>query len=863
MITPVLCAGGQSGEPDGDKFLMFANGRNPDSTTGLPPQQPIPIAGTFQNLYVRLSAAPGGSATRNMALYANGSPQALAVAFGSADTQQIDNADSFHAAAGDNGAWHWTEANTPAAAGPVQIGCVFLSDAANESVIWGSGSTEVSGGTWYMPFGGSQLDTTEAGVSVLMPTSGTIDKLYVRISVAPGTGNSFTYTLMKNGVATGLTCTISDANTTASDTTAAHAVTVGQADTISVRQTQSGTVPDTRAFFGCRWVPTYPGEVPVFSHWFNNAPTANVDNFFNLSGQTSTAADTEANAYNILPCACAIKKLTIKTSVPPGTGKSLALSLRANGATPANGPAITLNDSTQSGADNVNVYYGSPADLVAMLLHPSSTATTTSQIKVSAVVVYQPPTLVRGFFQSVFSKLLFSTMLSQPLRAIAAPVVTTTAWGEAHDFLSRPPRPVRPQHDWSTQGVVLARNYWGFSLPDDAPRARRAVQPEPILLPFSRITPAATPQGWERFFDQARVKPLTAAEQQWPSLQGTVASIAPQGWEGFFDQARAKLLVASEQQWPSFQVEGTVVSITPQGWERFFDRSMIPPYPVTQQRWAHWQALGNVPVAGRPGWSSALDLVTRRPMAAGESAAVPKLAIVQGGVSGWSSALDFSAARRPTVTSEHALTYFVALQPYGASIFFDAALVRVAHPAEFVASITQAEARVTVAWGWSQALESALARETAPVLRGAFLPMQEIEQAVEVVYGADWFFDAAVEQPTLPFTRTQTLPEIEPPTPAPGEFGWANAWPVLFRQFSEPAEFGGRVYRFRKFTGYLVCASIEINPEITASAALSAEAQGSAAVEAEAQGSVAVTPEAGGSVSVSPEVVASPTVKEC
>jgi hypothetical protein len=57
-----------------------------------------------------------------------------------------------------------------------------------------------------------------ANVQTTMPNAGTISNLYVSASPAPGTGQSWTIWLEKNGANTALTCGISNTSTTCSDT---------------------------------------------------------------------------------------------------------------------------------------------------------------------------------------------------------------------------------------------------------------------------------------------------------------------------------------------------------------------------------------------------------------------------------------------------------------------------------------------------------------------------------------------------------------------------------------------------------------------------------------------------------------------
>lgn len=93
--------------------------------------------------------------------------------------------------------------------------------------------TSGSSATIYSLFGNTNLAST-------MPADGVVGlNFYVRLSAAPGSGLTFTFTLDKNGSPGAVTCAISGTTaTTCSDTT--HSVTYAQGDTIDLRATVTG-----------------------------------------------------------------------------------------------------------------------------------------------------------------------------------------------------------------------------------------------------------------------------------------------------------------------------------------------------------------------------------------------------------------------------------------------------------------------------------------------------------------------------------------------------------------------------------------------------------------------------------------------
>jgi hypothetical protein len=95
------------------------------------------------------------------------------------------------------------------------------------------GSTLSRSGNNYIPLFFSDADSQESAVAQTVPLAATLSNFYVHLSGAPGPGNSYTFTVRRNGGNTTVTCTISGSSaTTCSDTTHTQAFDAG--DTISI-----------------------------------------------------------------------------------------------------------------------------------------------------------------------------------------------------------------------------------------------------------------------------------------------------------------------------------------------------------------------------------------------------------------------------------------------------------------------------------------------------------------------------------------------------------------------------------------------------------------------------------------------------
>jgi hypothetical protein len=66
-----------------------------------------------------------------------------------------------------------------------------------------------------------------------------VGNLFINLSAAPSSGDSYAFTLRKNGVSTGLDCTITDLGTSCSDTGATVAYSAGDVMALQVVPTSN------------------------------------------------------------------------------------------------------------------------------------------------------------------------------------------------------------------------------------------------------------------------------------------------------------------------------------------------------------------------------------------------------------------------------------------------------------------------------------------------------------------------------------------------------------------------------------------------------------------------------------------------
>lgn len=105
----------------------------------------------------------------------------------------------------------------------------------------GSCGTAAGAATYFVGmFGANCVATPEAASQLALPANGTVQELHATLSAAPGTGNSVTFTIRKNGVSTSVACTISGSATSCADSS--NGVAFSTSDLLSVQITQTAGV---------------------------------------------------------------------------------------------------------------------------------------------------------------------------------------------------------------------------------------------------------------------------------------------------------------------------------------------------------------------------------------------------------------------------------------------------------------------------------------------------------------------------------------------------------------------------------------------------------------------------------------------
>lgn len=232
--------------------------------------------------------------------------------------------------------------------------------------------------------GGADWTATATDYPQVVSVAGTIKKLRVNLETAPGAGKSYAFHIMLNGSQTALTVTISDAATTATDSSNSFAVVAG--DVLSIRCTPSGTPATGNAYWGCVFEGAANTSVLMFRGDLTLGPSVSAVNYQGLRGAGKYDA-TEEDVQGIISTGGNIKNLRVKLTVAPGVGKSWAVVLMVDGSPST--LTVTISDADTEEEDVTHTVAVTAGQKVSLRFTPSGTPTAT---QASTCVQWEPTT---------------------------------------------------------------------------------------------------------------------------------------------------------------------------------------------------------------------------------------------------------------------------------------------------------------------------------------------------------------------------------------------------------------------------------------------------------------------------------------
>ena len=178
-------------------------------------------------------------------------------------------------------------------------------------------------------FGGTLQNSDATRAHSPAAAAGTIRNLAVRLATAPGAGTSRTFTIFKNGASTGITCTVSDAGTTAQDST--NSTTVAVTDQLYLRTTKSG-VPIVPTHFDFTWeFEATLAKTSMYGQGGGTLTAGDLELNGLLSGQDSWSTTTANAVWNVCPIAGTVTRVDLLLDGAPGAGTSYILTIYKNG----------------------------------------------------------------------------------------------------------------------------------------------------------------------------------------------------------------------------------------------------------------------------------------------------------------------------------------------------------------------------------------------------------------------------------------------------------------------------------------------------------------------------------------------------
>lgn len=227
----------------------------------------------------------------------------------------------------------------------------------------------------YSPLQGvyTTSDTNEGWVKAVMPTNGTISRLFAEAKVAPGAGKSWTVTLRVNGADTLLACTIADAAIANSDTVDSIDVVAG--DLVNIKVTPSGTPAAGNIYFSTQFTGTTGGESIQLGTSGGQQLTVDTTEYHNIQAAGGAFA-IAAEVGQLVAAPGTFKKLYVQLSEDPGTAPdAYQFTVRKEGAPTALTCTITADNTT--GNDTVNSFVVAAGDIVDFEYVPLNTPSET------------------------------------------------------------------------------------------------------------------------------------------------------------------------------------------------------------------------------------------------------------------------------------------------------------------------------------------------------------------------------------------------------------------------------------------------------------------------------------------------------
>jgi hypothetical protein len=345
----------------------------------------MPCDGTLSDLYVLLTAAPGGTTSYDVTIIKNGVATALTANITGASVSGSDNTNTVDFVRGDRICVQFDPTGSfPSASSPGwSVNCVT---AGAQPLLTGESSGLSLTATSYLALQAGMGRATE-DFDAVIPTDGTISNLLYRTLSNPGAGKSWTVTLVKNGVDTALTATMTGAPQTAEDVT--NVITVVAGDRVHWKIVPANTPAGTGIIkIGAVFTPDVAGESIGTVSLVNLTNTNN--NAYSPPQAFNSASTSESTRYGVMPSDdYIVTKLRGYLSVAPGGAATRPFVLRKSSAFTA--LTFTISGANTTGDDtDAGIAYAKGNSITLLI---QGTGTPAAAFGAVSCVFYAPPTL--------------------------------------------------------------------------------------------------------------------------------------------------------------------------------------------------------------------------------------------------------------------------------------------------------------------------------------------------------------------------------------------------------------------------------------------------------------------------------------
>ncbi len=248
----ILGSGAVATQNDSDSYISCSGGTLSNLGTQANRQQMVSAAGELDNLYVELVSDPGTAPDAyTITLQLNGIDTALKVTITANDTIGNDVTNKVSVVPGDLINYIVEPISTPLTQMSFGCGMTFLADVDGESLVLGGTSDAPSAAAAeYFWLGGSSADSWSAAEAQRYYVGQTfiLRSMYVKVTTAPGVGNSYAIRSRIGGVNGNLLVTVSGTDTTGNDI--ANSDTIEDDNDVNVSCTPASTPDASTIKFG-------------------------------------------------------------------------------------------------------------------------------------------------------------------------------------------------------------------------------------------------------------------------------------------------------------------------------------------------------------------------------------------------------------------------------------------------------------------------------------------------------------------------------------------------------------------------------------------------------------------------------------